>query len=279
MTNVGSIAANLHEGSRSEPFAEALFRSFGTAFRAPHEEDHGFDLYCTVTERIGLRAWPKISYTVQIKSDADPWQFASLESVRWLVQHPLPLLLCVFDKATLRVRLYHTFPRFLLWAYGTLPEALELVPGEGSEGRCIEWGNGTTFSLSAPILDRTLVELCDHTVHQVLVEHGERQSRSDPNGLAPVQNAGHLPDQRDRHEGVGVAGRRSRGWHGWRSRKPRKDAALARQCLQPTWGSPGDGTGDSPAPVLISRPRSWRPSRPIRRTGNRQPHARARLRC
>ncbi len=164
MSNTGTVAANFHEGSRSEPLAEFVFRSFGTAFRVPHEEDVGFDLYCTTTELIGRLAWPRYNYTVQVKSDAAPWRFASRESVRWLVQHPLPLFLCVVDKAPARLRLYHTFPRFLLWAYGTLPDCLELVPDEGYLGRSVQWDNGTTFSLSAPILNRTVDELADPIV-------------------------------------------------------------------------------------------------------------------
>ena len=54
----GAIAANLHEGSRSEYLAQYIFASFGTAVSVPHQEDSGIDLYCTLTERIGSRAWP-----------------------------------------------------------------------------------------------------------------------------------------------------------------------------------------------------------------------------
>jgi hypothetical protein len=35
----GSIAANLHEGSRSEYLAQFVFSSFGTAIPVPHQED------------------------------------------------------------------------------------------------------------------------------------------------------------------------------------------------------------------------------------------------
>ena len=40
-TSVGSIAANLHEGSRSEYLAQYVFSSFGTAVPIPHQEDTG----------------------------------------------------------------------------------------------------------------------------------------------------------------------------------------------------------------------------------------------
>ncbi len=49
----GSIAANFHEGSRSEYLAQYIFASFGTAVAVQHQEDSGIDLSCTLTERVG----------------------------------------------------------------------------------------------------------------------------------------------------------------------------------------------------------------------------------
>src|SRR5438128_1012946 len=163
MSNVGAVATNLHEGSRSEYLAQYVFASFGTATPVPHQEDAGVDLYCTMTEQVGRLSWPRYYYTVQVKSTMDPWRFGSADSVRWLVEHPFPLFLCVLDKSAARLRLYHTFPRFLLWVTGTIPNSLELVPDEGREGHSTQWENGTTFSLGAPILDRTILELLDDT--------------------------------------------------------------------------------------------------------------------
>lgn len=164
MSNVGALAANFHEGSRSEYLAQYIFASFGTAISVPHQEDTGVDLYCTMTERVGARAWPRHHYTVQVKSSMSPWCFDSSESVRWLVEHPLPLFFCVVDKSSARLRLYHTLPRFFVWATGTLPDSLELVPEDGTQGKSTQWSEGTTFSLSAPIVDRTINELLDDSV-------------------------------------------------------------------------------------------------------------------
>jgi hypothetical protein len=66
MPNVGAVAANLHEGSRSEYLAQYVFASFGTAVSVPHHEDAGIDLYCTLTERVGKLAWPRHYFTVQV---------------------------------------------------------------------------------------------------------------------------------------------------------------------------------------------------------------------
>jgi hypothetical protein len=98
----GSIAANLHEGSRSEYLAQFVFSSFGTAVPVPHQEDSGLDIYCTLLERIGQRAWPRAYYSVQVKSTMEPWVFGSPESVRWIIEHPLPIFLCIVQKQEAR---------------------------------------------------------------------------------------------------------------------------------------------------------------------------------
>jgi hypothetical protein len=100
-TSVGSIAPNLHEGSRSEYLAQYVFSSFGTAV----PEDTGLDIYCTLLEREGRRAWPRAYYAVQVKSNMEPWIFDSEESVRWIIEHPLPIFLCVVLKAEARTLL------------------------------------------------------------------------------------------------------------------------------------------------------------------------------
>ena len=75
----GAVATNFHEGSRSEYLAQYVFSSFGTAIPVPHQEDSGLDVYCTLLERIGQRAWPRAYYSVQVKSTMAPWVFNSPE--------------------------------------------------------------------------------------------------------------------------------------------------------------------------------------------------------
>jgi hypothetical protein len=71
----GAIAAGFHEGGRSEYLAQYVFSMFGTSVQVPHQEDHGLDLLCAVTERKGRRAWPVAYYSVQVKSSDEPWLF------------------------------------------------------------------------------------------------------------------------------------------------------------------------------------------------------------
>lgn len=163
---VGAIAPNLHEGSRSEYLAQYVFASFGTAVSVPHQEDSGIDLYCTLTERVGRRAWPRAYFSVQVKSTMDSWVLDGKDSVQWLVEHPLPFFLCVVDKPSARLRLYHTCPRFYAWSLPPLPDRLELVPTTGRDGKCTQWEGGRAFSLSAPILDVSVQELLDDEFHR-----------------------------------------------------------------------------------------------------------------
>lgn len=163
---VGSIPANLHEGSRSEYLAQYVFASFGTAISVPHHEDSGIDLYCTITERKGQRAWPMAYFSVQVKSTPDPWVFDSEESVNWLIKYPAPLFLCIVEKASARLRVYHTSLRFYLWSLPPLPRCVRLTPGTGTQGTCTQWEDGKEFSLSAPILECSIQDLLNDDFHQ-----------------------------------------------------------------------------------------------------------------
>jgi len=158
---VGAVAANLHEGSRSEILADYLFSSWGTVTPVRRQDDYGVDLYCTLTERVGRRARVRDHFTVQVKSSEDPWVLKNRASVEWLVDHPTPLFLCAVNKKDTRVRVYHTFVRFYVWAMGKLPATLELMPEPRGLGRFVQWAGGSKLSLSAPIIEADLGDLCD----------------------------------------------------------------------------------------------------------------------
>jgi hypothetical protein len=162
-SSAGSIAANLHEGSRSEYLAQYVFSSFGTAVPVPHQEDTGLDVYCTLLERDGQRAWPRAYYAVQVKSNMDPWIFDGEKSVRWIIEHPLPIFLCVVRKAEARILVYQTTPRFAAWILPLHKTRLELVPGTETRAQSIvtSWEEGGSFELKAPILNFTIEDALD----------------------------------------------------------------------------------------------------------------------
>jgi hypothetical protein len=168
MSQIGSLATNCHEGTRSEYLAQYIFSSFGTSIPVPHQEDSGIDLYCSLLERVGQRAWPVRYFAVQVKSTDDPWEFTSADSVRWFVQFPLPLFFCVVTKKEARLRIYHTSPRFYVWSSPSPIEACTLIPGNGHSGQCTQWDERAAFSLSAPILNFTIAEALDEDLQKLV---------------------------------------------------------------------------------------------------------------
>jgi len=102
-----------------------------------------------------------------VKSETGPWVFKDANEIRWLLEHPLPLFLCVVDKKTLRLEVYHTSPRFHLWASAAKPERLELSFADGVDGCNTQYsGDDEHFSLSVPIWSATLVELQNTEVQE-----------------------------------------------------------------------------------------------------------------
>jgi hypothetical protein len=173
-TATGSIAPNFHEAGRSEYLAQYVFTMFGTSVPVPRQEDYGVDLYCTLfSEREGQRVWPVAYYSVQIKSEIEPWKFTHPESVRWAVEYPSPLLLCIIQKKDGLVRVYQTMARFAAAVAAELPASMALVPGEpGPEapGKPGEPGPARTYgfdgaagshSLGPPILEFKVEDLLD----------------------------------------------------------------------------------------------------------------------
>lgn len=154
----GTIASNLHQGSRSEILADYLFSALGAVTPVRRQDDVGVDLHCTITERIGQRSWVRNYYQVQVKSDTGPWRFESKEEVRWLIEHPLPLFLVCVDKGKASVSVYHTMPRFMI-PFWELPNSLSLAPGAVGKGSVVSWTDGLAYGLSAPIVQVTLADL------------------------------------------------------------------------------------------------------------------------
>src|SRR5436305_1689387 len=113
-----------------------------TSVPIPRQEDTGLDLYCTLTTRIGQRIWPQAYYSVQVKSNMDGWTFEGHNSVRWLIEHPLPLFLCVVLKKEALFRVYQTTSRFQAWSRGRLASRIELIPGLGPVGKPGDWIDG-----------------------------------------------------------------------------------------------------------------------------------------
>lgn len=173
MPSPGAVAANLYQGSRSEYIAQYVFSMFGTATLVPHQEDYGLDLFCTLTRTDGGRAEPYAYYSVQVKSTPDPWVFDTPDSVKWILQYPAPLLLCVVDKKAARFSVYQLKARFHAAVMTELPASLTLVPGDPrktdhTHRPAAGWDADGRMEMGPPILHFTLDQLLDDDTYHLI---------------------------------------------------------------------------------------------------------------
>jgi hypothetical protein len=158
----GATSFGFHEGSRSEILADYLFSAWGTVTPVRRQDDYGLDLYCTLTDRVGQRARVREYFSVQVKSTSNAfWEFNNTDSVKWLVEQPLPLFLSTVNKKEGVVRVYNTFVRFQIWTLPPLPSSVKVIPGEGTDGTLDVCDKLPSCSLSAPILEVSLADLTD----------------------------------------------------------------------------------------------------------------------
>jgi hypothetical protein len=139
------------------------------------------------------------------------WVFDGPESVRWIVEHPLPIFLCVIDKSEARVLIYHTSPRFAAWVTPDQPNRIELVPGTGTKGQTVDWLNGHKFNLEAPILNFTVQEMLNSDFHSQIAEVLRIWIENDVENLLRVRSGIHhfrVPHEYETNSN------RFRGWSG-----------------------------------------------------------------
>jgi len=125
----GSIAANPHEGTRSEYLALYVFSALGTAVPVPHPEDSGIDLYCTLGKMIGRRLAVENYFLVQVKSQKVSVRYEGPEQARWVLTHHYPILICYIDKTAGIVEIYQTLSLSFLYAKTAL-NSITLSPTE-----------------------------------------------------------------------------------------------------------------------------------------------------
>jgi hypothetical protein len=163
MGNPGAIATNYYQGTRSEYLAQYVFSMFGTATQVPHEADYGFDLACTLIRTTEGRGEPYAYYSVQVKSNPDPWVFGVPGSVQWILGYPAPLLFCIVDKDTMQFTIYQLLARFQAAALADHPASLTLIPGEpgttATRRPRVGWDGDGNIELGPPILQFTTAEL------------------------------------------------------------------------------------------------------------------------
>jgi len=119
----------------------------------------------------------------------DSWIFDGEQSVRWLVEHPTPIYLCVVDKTGGRVRVYHTSQRFYVWGRGKSLAHVALLPTTDQEGNLPKWPeNSEEFALGAPILDFSIAEFLQPSFASSARQTLETWIKIDEGNLASLRN-------------------------------------------------------------------------------------------
>lgn len=127
MSQTGSLAANFHEGARSEYLALYALSALGMAATIPRQEDVGIDLQCALGERIGQRLAIDQYYLVQVKSGPDFGVYDSKESVRWLCAHRHPLFFVQVNKKGNKLEVFQTTQLVFLFSHNKV-EKVTLIP-------------------------------------------------------------------------------------------------------------------------------------------------------
>jgi hypothetical protein len=113
-------------------------------------------------ERVGSLFLAKSPYTVQVKSNPDPLVFEA-HALQWVIEHPLPFFLCIVDKDSVRLSVYHTLPRF--FARVSRREKIVMVPEPLIPGKETRLDNTATdtaeVSLGQPIIDFSVNQMLD----------------------------------------------------------------------------------------------------------------------
>jgi hypothetical protein len=93
----------------------------------------------------------------RVKSTPNPWVFDKPGSVKWILQYPAPLLLCIVDKKGAQFSVYQLRARLQAAAMAELPTSLTLVPAspgktDPTHRPAIGWDADGKMQLGPPIL-------------------------------------------------------------------------------------------------------------------------------
>lgn len=111
-TQKGRLGA-YRSGDRSEYLAGYALSRIAFVNPFPRQEEFGVaDFLCVLSRREGPLVFPEAAFYVQVKSTADDW-ILEADNLRWISEYmDHPLLICVADKQTARIKLYSCWP---LW--------------------------------------------------------------------------------------------------------------------------------------------------------------------
>lgn len=174
-------------GARAEYLAQFVLSKFGAAVSIPRQEDHGFDVYCSIdTATTGELSDFRHAYYVQLKhgtpksisfggaTSGGKWRNGE---IHWLLNLDIPLMLGFVDIERQKIKLFQTSSRWLLY-YGSInsqpPFQVSLEPSESvsaptakdSQSEAAPTTNGHDgkhwhVSLGRPLLEIEVSDLLD----------------------------------------------------------------------------------------------------------------------
>lgn len=159
MPKTGSLAANLHEGSRSEYLAQYALSALGMAAPIPRQEDVGIDLQCALAKRVGQLLVVDQYYLVQVKSTVEDWTYESADSVRWLCAHRHPIFYVRVHKKKNRMDVYQTAEVVHLHAHQCVEKVILVPDSPPPTFDYLDEASIVKIGLGPPILSFGLAEV------------------------------------------------------------------------------------------------------------------------
>jgi hypothetical protein len=180
----GKRLISFRAGDRSEYLAAYALSRMAFVNPCPRQEDFGVaDFLCVLTKEEGQLVFPESAFYVQTKSDTKDVIF-DVDVLRWISEYmDHPLLFCIADKKTSRIKVYSCWPiwRVVFPHYGAKKVTI-VFDGNLPLGPEEKVDNAGHFKLSIgpPILDKTLdeIESDPDFCHTVLKEWLERDAQN-----------------------------------------------------------------------------------------------------
>lgn len=160
----GARHPSFRMGDRTELLVQFFLNTIAFTTPVPRQEDVGHDFFCVLTEPHDNLLWAGPSFTVQVKSTADPLVYKKNHEVMWIKQLENPFLVAVGDKKKLRVDLYSTWQRMNAFLYRAVPRIefkFSSPPPEQDWVVTAPDESAQTVYLGEPIISASLSEIMD----------------------------------------------------------------------------------------------------------------------
>ena len=155
--------ARVRIGDKAEILANYLLEHMAFVTRVPREEDIGIDFLCLLYKSKAKMIEAGPSFSVQIKSSANPIVYSKPWAVSWIANQEQPLFVGVVDVERGALEIYSTWRMLNVFLLKTAPK-VRLIPGDQKKGDYIyhtKSGLRVDIYLGKPIIKLCLTDLED----------------------------------------------------------------------------------------------------------------------